>query len=344
MALNVVNFAQLEWQDYPGGGGVRYEARWAPLADPLGARKLGYGSWVVPPGKASVPYHYHLVNEELAIVLGGEVWVRLDGRFHRLEAGDVVAMPPGADSAHQFLNYSDRPAHLLLASTKIPREVVGYPDSEKRAYAVAGLAGDPPMERIMTRDGRIVQGREGYFEGEPVDEPLGEPPVAAAEPDRRIVRPEDLPWEPYRVGPFGAERKRVARVAGARKLGYSLYRVVPGGRPWPFHFHHVNEEFFYVRRGYGQLRDKEGTRDLEPGDAFACPPGPEGAHALLNPGDVPLEIFALSTMDEPEVNEYPDSGKLYVMVGSAPGGDPGERAVDAAFRRSDAVSYEEGER
>ena len=48
-------------------------------------------------------------------------------------------------------------------------------------------------------------------------------------------------------------------------------------------------------------------------------------------------------MEEPEVNEYPDSDKLYVMVGSAPGGDPGERAVDAAFRRSDAVSYEEGE-
>jgi uncharacterized cupin superfamily protein len=106
----------------------------------------------------------------------------------------------------------------------------------------------------------------------------------------------------------------------------------------------VNEEFFYVRRGYGQLRDGDGTRDIAPGDAFACPPGPEGAHAILNTGDVPLEIFALSTMENPEVNEYPDSDKLYVMVGSAPGGDPGERVVDAAFRRTDAVPYEEGER
>lgn len=344
MALNVVNFSQLAWQDHWGSGGARFEARWAPLADRLGARKLGYGSWIVPPGKASVPYHYHLVNEELAIVLGGEVWVRLDGGFHRLDAGDVVAMPAGADSVHQFLNYADRPAHLLLASTKIPREVVGYPDSGKRAYGVAGLAGDPPMERILTKDGRIVEGFAGYFESEPVDDPLGAPPDPAAEPDRRIARLDDLPWEPYRVGPFGAERKRVARVTGAQKLGYSLYRVAPGGRPWAFHFHHVNEEFFYVRRGYGQLRDKEGTRELKPGDAFAGPPGPEGAHALLNTGDRPLEVFALSTMEEPEVVEYPDSDKLYVMVGSAPGGDPGERAVDALFRRSDTVSYEEGER
>ena len=86
------------------------------------------------------------------------------------------------------------------------------------------------------------------------------------------------------------------------------------------------------------------SSDLSPGDAFACPPGPDGAHGFLNTGDTPLEIFALSTMEEPEVNEYPDSDKLYVMAGSPPGGDPAERTVDAAFRRADAVAYEEGER
>ena len=343
MALSVVNFAELEWKDWMSNG-VRYAAQWAPLADRVGARKLGYGSWIVPPGKASVPYHYHLVNEELAIVLGGEVWLRLDGSFHRLEAGDMVAFPAGAGGAHQLLNYADRPAHVLMASTKFPREVVGYPDSGKRGYAIAALASDPPMERIMTKEGRIVEGIAGYFDGEPVDQPLGDAPAPAADRDPRIVRPDDLPWQSYRVGPFGAERKRVGRAAGARKLGYSLYRVAPGGRPWAFHFHHVNEEFFYVRRGYGQLRDRDGTRDLEPGDAFACPPGAEGSHAILNTGDAPLEFFALSTMEEPEVNEYPDSDKLYVMAGSPPGGEAGERTVDAVFRRTDAVAYEEGER
>lgn len=344
MALNLVNFDALEWEDYPGGGGVRYQARWAPLADRLGARKLGYGSWIVPPGKASVPYHYHLVNEELAIVLGGEIWVRLDDRFHRLEAGDAVALPPGTDSAHQFLNHGDRPAHLLLASTKIPREIVGYPDSGKRMMVVAGLAGDPPMERVLMKDGRVLESPGAYFEGEPIDEPLGDPPAAGTARDPRIVRFDDLPWEPYRVGPFGAERRRVARAAGARRLGYGLYRVAPGGRPWPFHFHHVNEEFFYVRSGYGQLRHRDGTADLHPGDAFACPPGPAGAHAVLDTGDAPLELFALSTMEEPEVTEYPDSDKLNVLVGSAPGGDPAERSVSAVFRRADHVPYEEGER
>lgn len=343
MGLSVVNLSELEWREFLSQG-VRFGAQWAPLADRLGARKLGYGSYIVPPGRASVPYHYHLINEELAIVLGGEVWLRLEGRFYLLEAGDVVAFPAGADSVHQLLNYADRPAHLLMASTKIAREVVGYPDSGKRGYAIAGLAADPPMERIMTKDGRIVEGIAGYFEGEPIDQPLGDAPPPAPEHDPRIVRLDDLPWQSYRVGPFGADRKRVGRAAGARKLGYSLYRVAPGGRPWAFHFHHVNEEFFYIRRGYGQLRDKDGTQDLKPGDAFACPPGPDGAHAMLNTGDAPLEFFALSTMEEPEVNEYPDSHKLYVMAGSPPGGEAGERTVDAVFRRTDAVSYEEDER
>jgi uncharacterized cupin superfamily protein len=343
VALNVVNFSELEWKEWMSQG-VRFGAQWAPLADRLGARKLGYGSWIVPPGKASVPYHYHLVNEELAIVLGGEVWLRLNGGLHLLQAGDVVAFPPGADSAHQLLNYADRPAHVLMASTRIPREVVVYPDSGKRGYAVAGLAGDPPMERVMTKDARIVEGIAGYFDGEPVDEPLGDAPEPAGERDPRIVRVDDLPWGQQSRGVFSAERKRVARAAGARKLGYSVYRIAPGGRPYPFHFHHVNEEFFYVRRGYGLLRDREGTRDLKPGDAFACPPGPEGAHAILNSGDAPLEIFALSTMEEPEISEYLDSDKLYVMVGSPPGGDATERSVDAVFRRADTVAYEEGER
>src|SRR5687767_14961485 len=116
-----------------------------------------------------------------------------------------------------------------------------------------------------------------------------------------------------RAADRSARSASAARVAGARKLGYSVYRIASGGRPYPFHFHHVNEEFFYVRRGYGQLRDKDGTRDLKPGDAFACPPGPNGAHAILNTGDAPLEIFALSTMEEPEVSEYLDSDKLYVI-------------------------------
>ena len=36
-----------------------------------GAERLGASVYVVPPGDATFPYHYHLANEELLIVLSG---------------------------------------------------------------------------------------------------------------------------------------------------------------------------------------------------------------------------------------------------------------------------------
>jgi uncharacterized cupin superfamily protein len=75
-----------------------------------------------------------------------------------------------------------------------------------------------------------------------------------------------------------------------------------------------------------------------------CPTGADGAHAIKNTGDAPLEIFTLSTMEEPEVAEYPDSEKVYIMSGSPPGGDEEERTLNHVFRLSDAVEYNVGER
>ena len=127
---------------------------------------------------------------------------------HRSPLGPLWKRPPGPDSVHQLLNYSDRPANLILASTMIPREVVDYPDSGKRGIGVAGLAGDTPMTRVMLRDGELLgPDPSTYFRGEPVEEPLGEPPAPPAQRDPRIVTLRDVAWEPYEMGPFRAGRK-----------------------------------------------------------------------------------------------------------------------------------------
>lgn len=342
VTVGVLRPDELERESFEGG--VRFATEWADLSRRLGASRLGYGEWRIPPGKVSVPYHYHLVNEELAIVLEGGPSIRLDGREHRLAPGDVVALPAGEDSAHQFLNRSEAPAGLILASTMVPRELVGYPDSEKWLYAIAGLAREPGESSIVVKGDRVLPAGSGgpYLEGEAVDEP---PPVAPeeSEPDPRIARAGGPPWEPYAIGPYRAERKRLAREAGARRLGYSLYRVASGERPWAYHFHHVNEEAFFVFEGRGALRVEEGEREIGPGDVISCPAGPGGAHALEAIGEDPLVYLALSTMEEPDVLEYPDSGNLAVMVGSAPGGDPDARSVDLYFRTRDAVPAYEGE-
>jgi uncharacterized cupin superfamily protein len=337
MAVTVANLAELEFRNFEGG--VRFGAEWGDVSRPLGGKKLGCGMWVLPPGKANVPYHYHLVLEELVVVLGGGPSIRLHDEEYQLNTGDVVALPPGSDGAHQLLNRTDRPTNLLMASTLLSRDVVVYPDSKKQMYWVDKLAAEPSETKLLIRDGEVAK----YFDGEPVDEPLPDA-TPAQTPHAYIASIDATPWESYQAGPFRGDRKRLSRAAGAGSLGYSLYRLAAGDRMWPFHFHHVNEELFWVRSGYGELRTVSGARDIKPGDVILCPTGADGAHAIKNTGDAPLEIFALSTMEEPEVAEFPDSEKVYIMSGSAPGGDEEARTLNHVFRLSDAVEYDVGER
>ncbi len=343
MSVTVRNLGALEWEELSYG--LRFEARVADLARPMRAAKLGYNVQEIPPGKAQVPYHAHYVNEELVVVLEGEPTLRLDGSYHTLRPRDIVALPPGVESAHQLLNVSDRPARVLLASTTMPRECVDYLDSGKRGIGIGDLAREKAREWVLLHEGRVITtpGEPGsYFLGEPYDEPLV-PPEAAAVRDPRIVNLDELPWSPHERDPFRAEVKRVARHAGARLLGYSVYRVQPGDRHCPYHFEHTNEEFALVLGGRAVLRTPEGEREVGLGDAICFPVGPEGAHGLTAAGDAPFEVLFLSTMMEPDVAEYPDSEKIYVKVGGGSGGDPEKRLLDLVFRKRDAVPYVTGE-
>jgi hypothetical protein len=48
-------------------------------------------------------------------------------------------------------------------------------------------------------------------------------------------------------------------------------------------------------------------------------------------------------MEEPDVIEYPDSDKVGVFIGAAPGGEKQERRLAAFYRHSDRVDYWDGE-
>lgn len=342
MTVGVLRPGEREWETFRSG--VRFAAEWADLSRRLGARKLGYGAWVVPPGKATVPYHYHLVNEEMVLVLEGAPSIRLDGAETRLGPGDVVALPPGESSAHQILNRGAEPARMILFSTTEPRDWVGYPDSGKELVTVSELARDQSRGTVLFKDDRILtRGASGpWFEDEPVDEPLGEPGPEPDPPDPRVVRVDALPWVPYRAGRFRASRKAIGAAGGARLLGCSAYRVEPGQRPGPYHAHRVNEEAFVVRAGRGALRTAAGEVEIGPEDVVACPPGPDSAHALRASAEEPLEVLAVSTMEEPEIVEYPDTGEVRVLAGSPPGGEVLARTLDLSFRKDRGT--ERGER
>ena len=160
------------------------------------------------------------------------------------------------------------------------------------------------------------------------------------------VNESSLSWEETDRAPTRFRRKRLAAAAGGAELGASLYELPPGGKSWPYHYHTGNEEAIYVLAGAGLLRvgdEEEWTRHaIAAGDYVALPAGPDAAHRIENPDgetEEPLRFLAVSTMADPDVTVYPDSGKIGVYAGSPPGGESSERTVDGYYPRDATVDY-----
>ncbi|MCE9572779.1 MAG: cupin domain-containing protein [Deltaproteobacteria bacterium] len=160
-----------------------------------------------------------------------------------------------------------------------------------------------------------------------------------------VIHVDDVPLEAHTHGDrFATRDGSVGEHIGARLLGCSVTAVPPGKRAYPFHCHHVNEELFVILDGTGVLRHGANEHPVRAGSVIATPPGgPETAHQLINTGDVDLRYLAISTMIAGDVVEYPDSGKVAVYVGSAPGGDRSKRTFTYRGRLTAPADYWDGE-
>jgi uncharacterized cupin superfamily protein len=109
------------------------------------------------------------------------------------------------------------------------------------------------------------------------------------------------------VGVFRSTLRSMGGSTGGSKLGCTYTTVQPGAVAWPYHWHAANEEVIIVAAGHGTLRIGEATVEVRAGDYVTCRTGV--AHQLSNTGTEPLTYWCLSTMIDPEVCGYPDSGK-----------------------------------
>jgi len=126
-----------------------------------------------------------------------------------------------------------------------------------------------------------------------------------------IYEPE---WVERADAPLRGRTARLGALAGAERLGATLYEIDPGQNGSPFHLHHANEELIIVLSGRPTLRTLGGSRVLEPGDVVACPIGRAGAHQLQNETDTPVRALVVSTMIYPETAEMLDSDKVLVIT------------------------------
>jgi uncharacterized cupin superfamily protein len=108
-----------------------FRAQRARISRQAGAQLLGLSLWEVPPGQAAYPYHAHLTEEELVVVLSGKPSLRTPDGWRELEQGEVVSFPRGEEGAHQIVNRTDDTVRFLAFSPNGEPDVVLQLDSGK---------------------------------------------------------------------------------------------------------------------------------------------------------------------------------------------------------------------
>jgi uncharacterized cupin superfamily protein len=83
------------------------------------------------PGMRLAPRHYHMLEEEHALILEGQVTLLLGDDRYEMKAGDYVCFPAGQKIGHSFMNSGTGPCRYLMIGERNPNDVCVYPDSNK---------------------------------------------------------------------------------------------------------------------------------------------------------------------------------------------------------------------
>ncbi|MCY4461449.1 MAG: cupin domain-containing protein [Albidovulum sp.] len=163
------------------------------------------------------------------------------------------------------------------------------------------------------------------------------------EPVVNIHSMEGYSRDPEGSTRFGATIAMVGQRLELGGLGCNFVTVDPGKRAFPAHNHLGNDELFVILEGEGTYRFGNAEYKVAAGYCCAAPRGgPEKAHQLINTGTSPLKYLAISTKQDPDVIEYPDSGK-FAAVAVSPGANFMSAHLKFVGRKDSAVDYFDGE-
>lgn len=114
----------------------------------------------------------------------------------------------------------------------------------------------------------------------------------------------------------------------------SIYEIPPMKSAYPYHYHHKNEETYYIISGEGMLKTPEGERKVQTGDLLFFPANADGAHKLTNTSQTEMLVYIdFDTNNDVDVAVYPDSHKIGVWG----------KGVNKVYNEDDYVDYYEGE-
>ena len=129
-------------------------------------------------------------------------------------------------------------------------------------------------------------------------------------------------------------RKVFVRRSEAKQCVVNIFEIPPLKSAFPYHYHHNNEETFYIIKGYGILRTPDGERSVSAGDLLFFPANERGAHRLTNSSTTENLVYLdFDTSNEIDVTVYPDSEKIAIWG----------KDINQVYRTQDHVDYYDGE-
>lgn len=108
------------------------------LGEAGGLTQFGVNLVTLEPGALASLRHWHLKEDEFAIVLDEELCLIEDGGETPMRPGDCAAWKAGVANGHHFVNRSDRPARFLVIGSKIADEVASYADVDMKIHMNGG--------------------------------------------------------------------------------------------------------------------------------------------------------------------------------------------------------------
>ena len=146
---------------YPQPYGAQMAGRTSRrLGDLAGLTQYGVNVVFLEPGAVASLRHWHLNEDEFAIVLTGQLVLAEDTGDTPMGPGDCAAWKAGVPVGHRFENRSGEKASFLVVGSKSPAEVATYTEVDMKIHIEPGKA------RFTYHDGSDWAGPRDLPQGE----------------------------------------------------------------------------------------------------------------------------------------------------------------------------------
>jgi uncharacterized cupin superfamily protein len=269
--------------------------------------QFGVYTLTLPPGARSSDRHWHSEEDECVLVLAGTPTLNDNDGPQHLAPGDFVGWRADTGNAHQILNRSDAAVTLLVAGTRVARDICRYPDLKR---TLTNTDTDWAVTDDLT--GAVLRG--GALPAHLLNLPprwnIPAPPPPPALVRRGTARQDRAtPAQVAHLGDFSADL--LSDTAGLTQFGAFIETLAPGSASSDRHWHEAEDEFLYLLDGTATVIENDGPHPLAPGDVCCWPAGIANGHHVQNRSDRPCSYLIVGTRAPADVVHYSDVDKLY---------------------------------